>query len=149
MLFSGQIQLRILTPSRIVFQTDSGFEGDAIAIRVPGSLAPFEVLPRHAPIISALDIGEVRISRGSAADPLHEYLAISGGVIEVRRDEVILLANAAEWANEIDVARAEAARDRARERLRRSASPDIDVARAQAALARALNRLRVAAHGHS
>ena len=69
--------------------------------------------------------------------------ATSGGFAQVQRDSVTVLAETAELAGEIDVARAEAARDRARERLARRREAEVDAVRAEMALARALNRLRV------
>lgn len=136
MLYTRTFPLRIITPNRILF------EGEVRGVRVPGSLAPFEVLAGHAPLVSSLEIGEVRIIY---APNSVEYLAIGGGVMEVTRNGVTLLADSAERAVEIDVERARAARDRALARLRHL-TPGIDVPRAEAALARALNRLSVARH---
>jgi F-type H+-transporting ATPase subunit epsilon len=137
MLYGRTFPLRIITPSRIVF------EGDVSGVRVPGSLSPFEVLSGHVPLVSSLDVGEVRITHVPNSV---EYLSIGGGVIEVTRHGVTLLADSAEKAVEIDVGRASAARDRALQRLRH-ASPDTDIPRAEAALARSLNRLSVAHRG--
>ncbi|GIX05838.1 MAG: ATP synthase epsilon chain [Candidatus Poribacteria bacterium] len=141
----GRLELRILTPSRMVFPTGPLAEAQVLAVRVPGALSPFEVLPRHAPILSSLEIGEVRITRGTWENPIYEYLAVAGGVVEVLHNRVILLSPAVEWAHEIDVERAEAARERALNRLRHP-TPETDLDRAQAALMRALNRLKVAGH---
>jgi F-type H+-transporting ATPase subunit epsilon len=84
--------------------------------------------------------GELRIKKGSE----EISLAISGGFLEVRPDRVIVLADAAERAEEIDVERAEAARRRARERLAQRRELGIDGARTEAALRRSLARLKVA-----
>ena len=124
-------------------QTRSLHEGDVLAVRAPGALSPFEVLARHAPLVSSIVPGKVRVTVGTPADPSTRYLALTGGVLEVRRDGVTVLADAAEWADEIDRGRAERARDRALERLRRP-TPDIDVDRADAALRRAVVRIEVA-----
>lgn len=137
MLYARTFSLSIITPNRVVFK------GDVAGIRVPGSLSPFEVLSGHTPLVSSLEIGEARITH---APNSVEYLAIGGGVIEVTRNGVTILADSAEKAVEIEVGRATAARDRALQRLRRP-SPDTDAARAEAALSRALNRLTVAHHG--
>jgi len=139
MFYTRRFPLRIITPSRIVF------EGEVAGVRVPGSLSPFEVLAGHTPLVSSLDIGEVRLTH---APNSVEYLAVGGGIIEVTRAGVVLLADSAERAVEIDVERAKAARDRALERLRHP-SPQVDIPRAEAALARALNRLAVARRGSS
>ena len=79
---------------------------------------------------------------GSGGSPTRRFLAISGGVVEVRRDGASLLVDSAEWAEDIDSDRASESRQRAAGRLRRPAA-DIDATRAEAALSRALNRLQV------
>ncbi len=140
MLYSASFPLRIATPDKVVL------EEDVVGLRVPGLDGPFEALARHAPVTALLEIGEVRVSLGSGGTPTRRYLAISGGVVEVRRDGASLLVDSAEWAEEISEDRASESRERAAGRLRQS-TPDIDAARAEAALARALNRLQVAARG--
>lgn len=128
---------------KIITQDRGVFEGDVLGIQAPGQLAPFEVLTRHAPMISGLEAGEARVTEGNASSPSHRYLALTGGVLEVRRDGVTVLADAAEWADEIDHNRAEEARKRAASRMSRPTA-DIDLDRARAALLRAVARLRVA-----
>lgn len=130
---AASFPLRILTPARTLFQ------GDVERLQAPGSEGSFGVLARHAPLVAALGTGRLTFVDGSG----RRQLATSGGFVEVAADGVTVLAETAEFGPEIDVARAEAARDRARERLRQRDA--IDVPRAQAALARALNRLRAAA----
>jgi F-type H+-transporting ATPase subunit epsilon len=88
-----------------------------------------------------LQAGELRVKKGRE----ELSLAISGGFLEVRPDRVVILADAAERAEEIDVARAEAAKRRAQERLAGRRAPGIDEARAEVALHRSLARLKVAA----
>ena len=146
MLYRKAFPFRIVTPTRILFETDATIGHDVVAARVPGALAPFEVLAGHAPIVSALDPGEVRVKRGEGAMQVDAYFVIGGGAIEVRRDGVTILADSGEWANEIDVERAQQARDRARQRLR-NPTPDIDAARAERALSRATARLKAASKG--
>ena len=130
---AASFPLRILTPARTLFQ------GDVEHVQAPGSEGSFGVLARHAPLVAALGTGRLSFDDRSG----QRQLATSGGFVEVAADGVTVLAETAEFAQEIDVPRAQAARDRARERLRQRDS--IDVSRAQAALARALTRLRVAA----
>jgi len=130
----GTFTLEIVTPERRVFREE------VQAIMVPGTEGYLGVLARHAPLMAELGVGAVKVTY---PDQRIEFLATSGGFMEVANNKAIILADSAERALEIDVARAEAARDRARERLE-SKAPDIDIARAQAALARALNRLHVA-----
>lgn len=137
MQYRQPFHLRIITPSRIVF------DGPVLGVRVPGSLSPFEVLAGHIPLVSSLEVGEVRITR--EPNMTRDYLAISGGVIEVYRGGATILADSAEWAREVDIRRAEEARNRALARIR-SRDAEIDMVRAEAALSRALNRLSVARH---
>ena len=97
------------------------------------------VLPGHIPMVAPLEIGVVRLKKGNAT----ELVAVSGGFLEVRPDRVTILAQAAERAEDIDVARAKAAKERAERRLQ-AKQGDIDYNRAELALRRALNRLNVA-----
>ncbi|MGH2607922.1 MAG: F0F1 ATP synthase subunit epsilon, partial [Tepidiformaceae bacterium] len=109
----------------------------------PGAEGQLGILPRHAALMTTLDAGELIFRRGAS----EESFAISGGFMEVKNDRVTVLADAAESSEEIDLARAEAARARAEERLRRYREQnvrDVDLVRAQAALQRALLRLKVA-----
>ena len=127
------LKLEIVTVERIVFS-------DAVDIVVaPGMEGELGILPHHAPLMTSLKPGEL-IARKSG----EEYsLAISGGFLEVRPDRVIVLADSAERAEEIDTSRAEGAKRRAEERLAHPGTK-VDVARAEAALRRALARIEVA-----
>lgn len=98
-----------------------------------------DILPHHAPLLTLLAPGELRLRRGAE----EHVVAVSGGFLEVSRDRVTVLADSAERAEEVDVERAEEARRRALARLS-TGSPEIDQERARAALARALARMRVA-----
>ena len=127
-------QLEIVTPEKTVYS------GEVESLRAPGTEGGFGVLAGHHPMLAALDIGRMTFSdreQGSTS------VAISGGFAEVRRDRVTVLAETAEFSQEIDVSRAEAARDRARERLEKKREQQTDEARAKLALARAINRLRI------
>jgi F-type H+-transporting ATPase subunit epsilon len=128
-----RLTLEITTPMRMVVSEDVD------EVVAPGIEGYFGVLPGHAPFLTTLGIGTVsyRIGRDE------HRLAVAGGFAEVRNDKVIILADTAERPVEIDVARAERARERA-ERLLSGRQEDVDFARAQAALARALTRLNVA-----
>jgi F-type H+-transporting ATPase subunit epsilon len=97
-------------------------------------------LPHHAPLLTALTYGELRVKRGDA----EESFAVGGGFIEVRPDRVTVLADSAERAEEIDLERAEAARRRAEERLRAREQTGIDFGQAELALHRSLTRIKVA-----
>lgn len=127
--------LTIVAPDRAVL------EGRAESLVAPGVEGYFGVLFGHAPMIVQLRPGELKLMDDQGRT---RYLAISGGFLEVSPlGQVAVVADAAEAAEEIDVARAQAAAARARERMA-SRNAGLDVARAQAALQRALIRLRVA-----
>jgi len=128
-----RLTLEITTPMRLVVSE----EVDEVV--APGSEGYFGVLPGHAPFLTTLGIGMVTYRIGRE----EHHLAVAGGFAEVRNDKVIILADSAERPAEIDVSRAERAKERA-ERLLSGRQEDIDFARAQAALARALTRLQVA-----
>jgi len=132
-MFEKRFKLEIVTPQRVMY------ESDVNVVRAPGVEAPFAVLVGHTPFLSLLEVGEVSFQETDA----NQYMAISGGILEVLRTGVTILAENAEWAHEIDVNRARSARERAEQRLS-SSTPDTDIQRAEAALMRALNRLKVA-----
>ncbi len=127
------LKLDIVTAERVVYSAEVE---EVIAPGVEGQLG---ILPHHAPLMTILQAGELVVKKGGQ----EEILAISGGFLEVRPDHVIILADQAERAEEIDAARAEAARKRAEERLKQRPA-GVDETRAEAALRRALVRLQVA-----
>ncbi|MBI3895318.1 MAG: F0F1 ATP synthase subunit epsilon [Acidobacteria bacterium] len=129
--------LRIVTPNRQLVSED------VEECQIPGKAGYLGVLPGHAPLISELKIGELSYRRGRDV----HYLAVLGGFVEVLPDQVTVLAETAEKAEEIDVPRAQSAKERAEQRLKQQ-QPDIDLERATVALERALIRLQVAAKGH-
>ena len=131
--------LQIITPERTVF------EGEVESLVVPAANGYLGVLAHHAPLMAALSAGEVSVT---LADGVAQYYAITGGFLEVRRDGVTVLPDSAERPEEIDIARAEAARERALRRLK-ELTADTDLARAETALRRATARLRVAARYRS
>ena len=104
----------------------------------PGSEGELGILPHHAPLLTGLGRGELRVKQGGS----EEALAVFGGFMDVRGDRVIVLTDAAERADEIDEQRAQAARDKARQALEVAQSV-ADEQRARAALQRAMVRLRV------
>ena len=129
----AKLRIDIVTAEREVFSDEVDM---VIAPGVEGQLG---ILPHHSPLMTMLQPGELRLKKGGE----EVLMAITGGFLEVRPDRVVILADAAERADEIDIERAEAARKRAEERLRQRA-PDIDSLRAEMALRRALARLKVA-----
>ncbi len=131
----SSLRTDIVTAERVVYSEDVD------AVIAPGVEGQLGILPHHAPLMTTLQAGELRLKRGGDEDSL----AISGGFLEVRPDRVIILADTAERAEEIDTARAEAAKQRAEQRLaERRATPGLDEARCEAALRRAMARLTVA-----
>lgn len=132
-------KLDIRTPEGVAWQ------GDAEVVTLPGTQGTFQVLVNHAPLLTELEVGEIRIQNESGKE---ERFASSGGFAEVRLNEVTVLSETIEPAAEIDPDRAQSARDRAIERIkeaRTSPGTDINRTRAEAALARAENRLKVIA----
>jgi F-type H+-transporting ATPase subunit epsilon len=127
------VRLDIVTAERVVFSEDVDI------LVAPGILGQLGILPHHTPLMTTLEPGELLVRKSGE----EISMAISGGFLEVRPDRIIVLADAAERADEIDMARAEAAKSRAQQRLTQPA-PEIDLAQAEAALRRALARLRVA-----
>jgi len=129
------LTVEIVTPSRILVQAQ------ADEVNVPGELGYLGILPGHTALLTNLGQGELMYRWGEQ----RWYLSIFGGYMEVRNDHVTVLADIAERAEEIDRSRAEAARDRAEQRLRDIHAHDTDFERARIALMRALIRLQVAA----
>jgi F-type H+-transporting ATPase subunit epsilon len=130
----SSLKLDIVTAERVVYSEDVDI------IIAPGQEGQLGILPHHAPLMTILQAGELVVRREGREDTL----AISGGFLEVRPDRVIILADSAEKAEEIDVDRAEAARKRAEERLREGKAVGLDELKADAALRRAIARLSVA-----
>jgi F-type H+-transporting ATPase subunit epsilon len=132
MALPTRLTLEIVTPDRSLVREEVD------EVQLPGSEGYFGVLPGHTPLLSMLMVGELWYRSGRDK----RYLAVAGGFVEVLPDRVTVLAQVGERAEDIDVARADAAKRRAEERL---ATPiDVDVNRARHALARALVRIRVA-----
>jgi F-type H+-transporting ATPase subunit epsilon len=115
------------------------FQGEADFVLAPGKEGELGILPRHVPLLTGLGTGAVKVRN----DGEEQFFFVSGGFLEVRPDQVTVLADAAERAEQIDEARAEEARRRARQLLEQSRT-DADAAAASAALARAEARLRLA-----
>lgn len=128
------LKVDIVTAERLVF-SDEGVD----EVVAPGSEGELTVLPMHAPLLTMIKPGLMRLIKGGE----EVDMAITGGFLEVRDDRVTILADAAERAEEIDVVRAEEARRRAERRLEERVSEE-DLARAAASLQRALLRLKVA-----
>lgn len=131
-----EFYLEVLTPSK------KAYEGDVLSVTLPGSAGEFQILFNHAPIISTLEVGRMKIKNATGEETVY---AVSNGVAEVLKNKVLILVRSVENVADIDIERAEKAAERARKRLGDRADPDIDFTRAEAALERALNRLKLKA----
>ena len=127
------MQFEIVTAERVVYSDEVN------VVVAPGIEGELGILPHHAPLLTVLQPGEIRI----ITDGEETNIAVTGGFLEVLANKVTILADAAERAEEIDVERAEEAVRRAEERLERRGA-DMDLSRAVATMRRAQVRLRVA-----
>ncbi len=133
-----KIKLDIVTVERTVLSEDVDF------ISAPGIDGMLGILPRHTPLMTALKEGDLHYRKDGA-----EFdFAIGGGFVEVRPDHVIVLADSAERADEIDEQRAAAARERAQQALKERPRGDVEFARLERSLRRAEVRLKVAKRKH-
>ena len=133
MALPTKIQLQIVSADRsLVNETVDEVE-------IPGSEGYFGVLPGHTPMLALLGAGELWYRQGTEK----HYLSMAFGFAEVQPDQVTILAQIAEHADEIDIARAEAAKKRAEERLSKT-TVDMDAERARIALLKSLIRIQVA-----
>ncbi|NPA91282.1 MAG: F0F1 ATP synthase subunit epsilon [Chloroflexi bacterium] len=128
------LRLEIVTPERLALSED------VRSVTLPGVSGMMTILPRHAPLMTLLNPGEVLIRHPDGEEVAY---AVGGGVAEVRPDKVVILADAAEREDEIDIARAEAARQRA-ERLLKEGVPPEQRRELELTLRKAYARLRVA-----
>ncbi len=133
-MINKNFQLDIVTPANTVYS------GEIQSFTAPGVVGNFQVLFNHAPLLSLIGVGEVKVIKTNGAKIL---FAISGGFVEVKSNKVILLAESAERSDEINIARAEKSKKRADERLA-SKDKSLDPERARVALYRSINRLKIA-----
>jgi F-type H+-transporting ATPase subunit epsilon len=132
------IELEIVTPERLAYS-------DTVdSVVLPGSEGEIGVLPHHAPLVSMLGVGELRIRK----DGQEEAFAIVGGFLQVRPDKVVVMAETADLASEIDLERAQEARREAERALESGYSEGADLSAARAQLQQALLRIRVAERRH-
>ena len=126
--------LEIVTPERLAYS-------DTVdAVQLPGAEGEMGVLPNHAPLLATLGVGELRIRRGG----FEESFAIVGGFVQVRPDKVVVMAETADMASEIDVEKAQEARREAERALESGYAEGADLAMARAQLQQALLRIRLA-----
>ena len=127
-------KVNVVTPGGPVY------EADVEMVSTKALSGELGILPGHIPLVAPLAIGSVRLKLGGGKT---EAIAVSGGFIEVRPDQVTVLAQSAEKAEDIDVERAQRAKERAEKRLQDAHQEHIDFKRAELALQRAINRLVV------
>jgi F-type H+-transporting ATPase subunit epsilon len=131
-----KLTVEIVTGERVVY-SETGVD----MVVAPGAEGQLGILPRHAPLFSLLAGGELRVQRGGT----EEVLTVFGGFLEIANDRVLILSDTAERIDEIDMERAEAARQRAEEALRQARSGGgLNLAQAEAELRRARIRIAVA-----
>ncbi len=130
----AKLQVNIVTGERDIYE-----ESDVDVVVAPGADGELAILPSHAPLITLLASGELRIKKGGQ----ETSLVVFGGFLEVAEDRVIVLADSAERADEIDVGRAESARSRAEASLTQRGQGGMDLAEAELSMRRAAVRLRV------
>jgi F-type H+-transporting ATPase subunit epsilon len=128
------LQLEIVTPERLAYS-------DTVdSVVLPGSEGELGVLPHHAPLLATLGVGELRIRKGGE----EELFAIAGGFVQVRPDKVVVMAETADMASEIDLEKAQQARQEAERAIESGFHEAADLAAARAQLQTALLRIRLA-----
>ena len=132
------LHLEVITPE------GKTFEEDVDMVIAPGSEGYLGILPHHVPLLTALGPGEFRVKQAGT----ERTLAVFGGFMDVRPDRVVVLTDAAERAEDIDVERAHRAREQAEQALASAGMDPAEEARARAALQRALVRIRVGERRH-
>ena len=128
------IQLDIVTPAKIAFSDE------VKSFTAPGVEGSFQILPRHAPFISTIAIGPVKFVTKEGET---RHFATSGGTVEVHYNKITMLAETIEYSDDIDIQRAEEAKQRATRRID-TKDAETDIERARIALFKAINRLKVA-----
>ena len=129
------MHIRIVTPEKIIY------EDDIFQVSIPTTSGEITVMQNHIPLVSVLQAGELKIKDKDG----EHIMAVSGGFLEVKaNNELVILADNAERANEIDLERAEQARKRAEEQMAKTrGQEDVDFAKLQAIMDREMNRIRV------
>ncbi len=128
------IQLKVITPTRVFFEG----EVKSFIVKTKGEVGEFAILADHAPITSSVGLGTLVLEM---PDGSQKVTTLFGGYAVVQNNQAVLIAESAEWPDEIDSERAERSKERAEERLKKE---QIDIARARASLTRALVRLNLA-----
>jgi F-type H+-transporting ATPase subunit epsilon len=132
------LRLEIVTPEKLAY------EDDVDMVLVPGIDGEMGILPHHTPLVSLLGVGELKIRKGGS----EESFAIAGGFLQVRPDKVVVMAETADLAAEIDLEKAQQARAEAERALEAGYVEGADLSAARVELQRALIRIRVAERRH-
>jgi F-type H+-transporting ATPase subunit epsilon len=132
------ILLEIVTPEKLAYS------GEVDSVQVPGIEGELGILPHHAPLVSILGAGELRLRKGGS----EESFAVIGGFLQVRPDKVTVMAETADMASEIDLEKAQQARREAEQALETGYHEGADLSAARAALQTALLRVRIAERRH-
>lgn len=130
-----QFNLEIITPEKVAYKAE------VVGITLPGTNGEFQVLFNHAPLVSTFEVGVIKVLVDENTGVL---FATSGGTVDIKENNVLVLANSLERPDQIDIDRAKDSAERARKRLSAEKKEEIDSARAEASLTRAINRLKVA-----
>ena len=133
---ADKVRLRLVTPNRVLL------DEDVDEVTVPGAWGELGILPDHITFLTSLDIGTMSYKQGSQ----RIHIALSGGYAEVLNNVVTVLAGAAEFSREIDVGRAQNAREKAEKKMEELNREDEEFAVTESALRRAATRLTVAAY---
>jgi F-type H+-transporting ATPase subunit epsilon len=133
-MMAKTFRLEVITPDRTVFT------GDVVQLKITGEDGGMGILVNHAPMVAVVATGPARLD---FPDGSNQWLMLGDGFLEVRDNQVKVLAEVGEKADEIDLPRAEAAERRALERLKAAGVAEVDFARARAALTRAMTRLKI------
>jgi len=127
----AELNLEIITPEKIIYK-------DSVdSVTVPGTKGLFQVLKDHAPLMSTIEIGVITIMKNDE----NTHFTTAGGTIEVLNNIVLVLADSVEVIENIDIDRAERAKTRAEENIKKKNEEEIDFVRAELALKRAINRI--------
>ena len=130
-----KLKLKIVTPERVLL------EGEVESVSLPTQMGEITILPNHIPLVASLAPGELKIIENGSS----RHMAVTGGVLEIRgQNDIVILADAAETSEEIDIQRAEEARARARKVMAEQTLSDEEYAATAAALEKSLARIRVA-----
>ena len=134
------MKFKIVTPERVVL------DADVESLTLPTTMGEITILPHHTPLVAQMMAGEIKYKQAGKSN----FFAVSGGVVEVRKhNEVVILADTAEFGHEIDVERAEKAREAAKKLMTESYHDEKRFADASAAFQKHLVRLKVARKHHS